>query len=173
METQTPKSKLRRAVVHWSFRVCLGVFLLLLTAFLFKDAIIKSIAERRLSAETGLVVRIGSMKVGLWSGSVDLKDLKVYSPPGFGNAPLLYVPETGCVFKLRAGKPRQLHFNELKFHLAELNAIRNKSGVLNLAVAQESILKALKKRKLQFDFGGIDRLELTLENVNYTDEQAP
>jgi hypothetical protein len=76
------------------------------------------------------------------------------------------------VFDTRQAKTNQLHFNELKLRLGEFNLIRNKDGLLNLeSVKQCILLNAFRDQNQKFTFGGIDRLEVGLEQVNYIDEQ--
>src|SRR6185369_4964778 len=76
---------------------------------------------------------------------------------------------------VQQAKTNQLHFHALKFHLAELTMIKNRKGLFNLEAVKQSILAhALRNgNKKKFSFGGIDRLELSLEHINYIDEQEP
>ena len=156
-----------------------GLLLLLLlgvVVWLLKDSILKSVTERRLKEEMGLTIKIGRFKTDLTGLSVKLKDLRVLNPLGFGSAAFVEIPEAFCVLQLRQAKTNQIHFKELKVHLAELNLIKNKQGLLNVESVKESIAQALARRKkslFNFGFGGIDRLELTLGKVNYTDQQQP
>jgi len=156
-----------------------GLLLLLVlgvVVWLLKDSILKSVTERRLKEEMGLTIKIGQFKTDLTALSVKLKDLRVLNPLGFGSAAFVEIPEAFCVLQLRQAKTNQIHFKELKVHLAELNLIKNKQGLLNVESVKESIAQALARRKkslFNFGFGGIDRLELTVGKVNYTDQQQP
>ena len=165
-----------KKVLRWLGGGLLLLLVLGIAAWFVKDSILKSFTERRLRQETGLIIEIGQFKTDLTGSSLRLKDLRVLNPLGFGSAAFVDIPEGFCVLELRRAKTNEVHFKELKIHLAELNLIKNKQGLLNLESVKESILQALAHRKrslFNFGFGGIDRLELTLDKVNYTDQQQP
>jgi hypothetical protein len=71
-----------------------------------------------------------------------------------------------------------LHFKELRFNLSEVNIVKNKEGKLNLDYMQEALEKAdvLGKTNslgMDYKFGGIDRMSVTVRSINYTDLQQP
>jgi len=160
-----------RRTLRWVIRGLLVVCALMVAAWLLKDSFFRTLAERRLREKTGLTINIGQLKVNFISASVALREITALNPPGFGDTMWLHVREASGAFDVQQAKTNRLHFNELKFHLAELTVIRKPNGLLNLEAVKESILA--RKRKLNFSFGGIDKLELSLERVNYIDEQQP
>ena len=166
-----------KRALRWTIRLLLVLLGIVILAWLLSDTLIRSFAERRLRRKTGLEVTIAQSTVGLISGTVALKDFKAFNPPGFGGAMLLNVSEASCVLDLQQFKIDRLHFHELKLHLAELNVIKSKTGVLNLDSVKESIrihaLQDRNKKKWIFRFAGIDRLELSVDRLNYIDEQTP
>jgi len=163
-----------KRVFRWLAGILIGLIVLLLVALLLKDAAIRSFAERRILSRTGLTVSIGSLKIGLMSATVAMTDFKAFNPPGFGNATLLDVPDAECILDTRQARTNRLHFNELKLRLGEFNLIKNKDGLLNLESVRATILRhAFRNPNFKFTFGGIDRLEVGLERVNYIDQQHP
>src|SRR5260221_1149430 len=173
MSSCEKRSKMKRAF-RWLAGLLLGMIVLLLVSLLVKDAVIKSIAERRILSRTGLAVSIGRLKVGLMSATLALTDFKAFNPPGFGNATLLDVPDAACVLDTQQARTNRLHFHELKLGLADFNLIKNKDGLLNLELVKDILLRhAFRDPNLNFTFGGIDRLEVALERVNYIDERHP
>ena len=166
-----------KRVLRWVVWFLISILLVLGAALLLKDTIIKSIAERRLGHKTGLEIRIGRVEVGLFSPTVALENFRVFNPPDFGGARLLDVSTGSCLLDWQQLKTNRLHFNDLRLHLAELNVIKRKDGALNLESVKEiiriNVLKDRNKKKWIFRFGGIDRLDLTVEKVNYIDEKQP
>jgi hypothetical protein len=89
------------------------------------------------------------------------------------------VPE--LVVDLDAAKAAdgKLHFRELKLNFSELNVVRNAAGRLNLDGVEKRIRERLHKRrkkhgeKFEFEFAGIERMELTMGRVSYTDLKHP
>ena len=155
----------------------LGLFLLVLAAgWFYKDSALKSFAERRLSQDTGLTIKIGQLQTGLISPRVGLKNFQIFNPAGFATPVFATAAEAFCRLDLWQARSNRLHFQELTFNLAELNLIKNKEGLLNIVPIKECFEKALKNwsnGKSSFVFGGIDKLELSLGKLNYSDQQHP
>jgi len=170
-------SKTMKRTLRWVLRGLLVLCALMLAAWLFKDSLFRTLTERRLREETGLTINIGQLKVNLISASVVLKEITSLNPPGFGDTKWLHVREASGALDVQQARTNRLHFNDLKFHLTELTVIRKPDGLFNLEAVKQSILAHAfrngSKRKLNFSFGGIDKLELSLERVRYIDEQQP
>jgi uncharacterized protein involved in outer membrane biogenesis len=170
-----------KRVLRWVAGVFICLLLLALALVLSRDRIFKSIAERRIRAETGLEAKIGYLKTGLGSATIALKDLRIYNPPEFGSSVLMDAPELYAELDAEQAASGKLRFKVLRFHLAEVNVVKDKQGRLNLEAIQTSLnthaptngaAKSTPKAK-RFEFAGIEKLHLTLGNVNYRDQQQP
>jgi hypothetical protein len=159
--------------LRWLLAVLGGFCLLLLVAWLSMDPLLRSMAERRAREQLGLRIEIGQLKTGLLSGSVALKELNIFNPPAFGAAMLARIPEFSCVLDLSQAMTNRLRLRDLKLRLRELNVIKDKDGRLNFDAIKTIIDEAMKHGSHSYAFGGIERLELTLEKVNYIDRQQP
>jgi hypothetical protein len=95
---------------------------------------------------------------------VTVKDLKVENPPSFGSGTLLRLPELHAVMDRTEAAAGKLHFKELRCNLAELNVVRDTNGRVNLSGLTWTSALA---------FAGIDKLDLTLGKVNFTDLGQP
>ncbi|HEY0455781.1 MAG TPA: hypothetical protein VGE41_05365, partial [Verrucomicrobiae bacterium] len=80
-------------VVKWVACACACVLLVVVLGLVFKDALIKTFAEHKIKAKTGMVAKIDSLEVGLTSGRVWLKNLRIYNTVEFGGSTFLEVPE--------------------------------------------------------------------------------
>src|SRR4051794_40224286 len=100
-------------VRRWLLGGVFVLFFLSVAGWLAKDSILRPIAERRLSDETGLKIRIGKLKLSFSPARLALKELKVFNPPGFTDTAFTSIPEVVCVLDLAQMKTNRLHFNQL------------------------------------------------------------
>jgi hypothetical protein len=145
-----------------------------LALWLGRDAIVKSIAQRRIRERTGFTAQIGELKTSLGSVKISAKHFKLFNPPEFGGPAVLDIPELYMELDARALADGRIHFHELRLHLAELNLIKGKTVTLNLKELGEAFLaKPRDGFKLRFYYGGIDRLSLTVGKLSYADLRQP
>jgi uncharacterized protein involved in outer membrane biogenesis len=164
---------------RWAIGVLAGVVVLLAALILLRDVLLKAVVERSLQEETGLRAVIDELTTTLGSGALRVSGLKLYNPPEFGGRLMASVPELVVDLDATQAADGKLHFHELKLHLAELNVVRNAAGRLNLDGVEKRIRERLHKRrkkrgeKFEFEFAGIERLQLTVGQVLYTDLKHP
>ena len=160
---------------RWAIRILLALLVLVIAAWLLKDTLLKSVAERSLRQATGLELTIGRLKASWLSGNFIMEDFKVFNPPPFDKTAFLHLPEISCAVDFQQMATNRIHFRQIKLHLAELNVTKNKDGLINLQSLKESLMTNAFKNwsRGDYKFGGIDALVLTLQKVNYRDEQQP
>jgi hypothetical protein len=164
---------------RWGIGVLAGVIVLFLALILFRDAVLKAVAEHSIEDETGLRAVIGELKTTLGSGAVRVRDLKLYNPPEFGGRLMADVPELVVDLDAAQAADGKLHFRELKLNLAELNVVRNAAGRFNLDGVEKRIRERLHQRrkkrgdKFRFEFAGIERLQLNMGQILYADMRYP
>jgi len=164
---------------RWGIGVLAGVIVLLLALILWRDVVLKAVAEHSIEDETGLRAVIGELKTTLGSGAVRVRDLKLYNPPEFGGRLMADVPELVVDLDAAQAADGKLHFRQLKLNLAELNVVRNAAGRFNLDGVEKRIRERLHQRrkkrgeKFRFEFAGIERLQLNLGQILYADMRYP
>jgi len=164
---------------RWTMGVLAGVLVLLLALILWRDALLKAVAEHSIEDETGLRAVIGELKTTLGSGAVRVRGLKLYNPPEFGGRLMADVPELVVDLDAAQAADGKLHFRQLKLDLAELNVVRNGAGRFNLDGVEKRIRERLHQRrkkrgeKFRFEFAGIERLQLNMGKVLYADMRYP
>jgi hypothetical protein len=174
------KKFLRRAIV---------LLLLLLAVvgalLLCKDAFLRKFAESRIQQKTGLVTHIGELKLPLGTATIAVRDFRLMNPPGFGTNALIEVPELFVQLDPDDAASGRLRFREIRFHLKELNVVRAFDKRLNLDVIGEQLEEHLDASLATnapaltnlaaagLTFGGIDKLQLTLGRLRYTDQAHP
>jgi hypothetical protein len=171
-----------KRLLKWGLRLGLLAVALIFLVLLCRDAVTRIVIERWIRSNTGLETRIGKYSSGLFSPDVSIKDLKVYNTPEFGGTPLLEVPEIHVELDREALAQHKLHVTLLRINLAELNIVRNEAGRTNIfsllnqapmALATTNGLKteSLIKELGDFQFDGIDILNLSLGRIQYLDLQ--
>jgi hypothetical protein len=172
-----PNESPMKKVLLWIIALCGLLLALLGTAILFKDSILKKVTESRIHSETGLTAAIGALDVALTSGTVTVTDFKLLNTAEFGGSVLLNIPEVHLALDSQQTANGKLHFTEVRFHLAEVHVVRGTNGQLNLEALQKRHRTKKPSRKKSakddFQFGGIDRLHLSLGKPRYTDLQNP
>lgn len=168
----------KKRFLRW-FGVLIGVVsALLLTAFLARDLVLKALAVRGIEEETGLRVEIGELSTEPASGALHVRDLKLFNPAEFGGQLMADVPELYIDLDPEKAGAGKLHFRKLKLILAELNVVKSAAGRLNLDGVEKRVRERLRQRrerreKTEFQFGGLDEMQLTVRKIFYTDLGPP
>ena len=170
-------------LLKWIFRLAFLAAVLLVALVLSKDAIIRTLAERRIRAETGMDVKIGKFSVGLLSPVVTIKDFKLYNPPAFGGIPFVTIPELHVEYDRLALAQRRLHITLLRFSLAELSVVKNEAGQTNIISLMSKVGgkppsggergSRGSARADKFEFAGVDVLNLSLGKLRFIDLKSP
>jgi len=159
----------------WAFRIIALAILAVVLLLVFKDTILRLVAEHQIRAETGMDVKIGRFSSGLFSPVVTIENLKLYNTPEFGGAEFLIIPELHVEFDADALTRQQLRIKLIRFNLAELDVVKNQAGQTNLV----TMLAKMPKGKIaphgihvggrKFEFESIDVLNLSLGRTRFID----
>jgi hypothetical protein len=161
-------------LLKWAFRLFLVLLVLLAVLALSFDTIVTSLAESRLSKQTGLEVRLDKLELRPWSGRARLERLVIHNPADFGGGPLVNVAEVAVEYDPALAKERKLHLSLLRFHLAELHVIVNQEGQSNLDGVRRTVEAVRRGQRVSrtnapMEFVGLDMLNLTLGKGTWTD----
>jgi uncharacterized protein involved in outer membrane biogenesis len=174
-DARTPRRRIRK-VLKWTIGV-LGALLVVCVALLiFKNTVLRKVAEYSVERETGLDASIGAFKLDLGSASVRVTDFRLHNPPGFGHGLLLHMPEMFLELDRQASTNGALRFRKARVHLSELNVVKNAQGQTNIVGLQEKLSRKSRKKKRESDdleFTGIGELRVSVGTVRYEDMQNP
>lgn len=162
----------------WFFRITFLLLVLVIGLVLAKDAILKAAVERQIRAQTGMDVKIRRFSLGLLSPVVSIEDFKLYNPPEFGGTAFMDIPELHVEYDRVALAERRLHVTLMRFNLAELNIVKNEAGQTNIVsmIHASEVRQSRSPRELRpedFEFAGIEVLNLSLGKVRFIDLQEP
>jgi len=165
----------------WIYRLIVIALLLLIGAFLLRDPLLQSLAEKRIRASTGLDARMDNLDVALLDQRATLRDLRIYNPAEFGGGVMLDISELHFELDAQALREQELHFNLIRLEVTELNLVINKDGRTNL----DAIREYRRQRRAEqppnsplddvidpsLKFTGIDNLNLSVGQ--FTKTQLP
>lgn len=161
-------------LLKWAFRLFLLLLVLLAVLALSFDSIVTSVAEGKLRKQTGLEVHLYKLELRPWSGRARVEKLVIYNPAEFGGGPLVNVAELHVEYDPALAKERKLHLSVLRFNLAELNIVVDKSGQSNLDGVRRTVEQIRRGQRVArtnapMEFAGLDMLNLTLGKGTWTD----
>ena len=121
------------------FRILVGVLVLVIAAVLCRNIIAQKTVEIGVKEVTGFPLQIGSVQVGLFSGQLDVHDLKLMNPPEFADSrfvdlPLFHVQyEFGSLLRLAP------HVKEIVVNINEVVIVKNAAGQSNANTIQDKL----------------------------------
>lgn len=146
----------------------------IMAAVIMKDAIIKSMITSSVGKATGLRLTMGSFKADLGKSVVDIKDLKLANPPGFGKTYMIDAPVVYIAYDLPAILKGKTHLKELRLDLKEFVLMRAASGQTNVDTLRSRMAAQSGKRPAPAKSGLlIDDLSLKIGRVAYKDLGMP
>ena len=104
----------------------------------------RNIAARRgveLAAKemTGFPLEIGSVNIGLFSGTLEVRDLKLMNPPQFHGGTFVILPLVRADYDAMSFLRRTPHIKELVVNVSEIDIVKNEKGDTNAAALQKSV----------------------------------
>jgi uncharacterized protein involved in outer membrane biogenesis len=172
-----------RWLFRWLFRLLILSIVLVVAAILLLDTIVREITERRIEQTTGLDVKIGRMRVGIFEPRMTIENFVLYNSAEFGGSPLLDVPELHVECDRSPLLHANYHFTLVRLNLARLNVVEDKNGRKNLEVLDKHLKKSgngpIESDVVQPNTAGkgrfrqIDTLNLSLGRATYINMKNP
>lgn len=171
-----------RRLFRWAFYAIVLLIVLIVAGILLMDTIARSIAENRIRRETGMDVKIGSLRIGLGSSSVTIENFKLYNTAEFGGSPFIDLPELHLEIDRDAFRANRLHFRLVRINLSQIHVVQNKDGLTNIQALRNKgktgSEPGAKKPPgptphSEVAFDRIDALNLTLGKAKFTSFKYP
>ncbi|MFH1645438.1 MAG: AsmA family protein [Candidatus Omnitrophota bacterium] len=123
------------------------VFLLVVVTglVLTKDMIVKGVVVKGVAMVTGLKLDVAKFKIGLMKSLVDIRELKLYNPPGFTDKVMFHIPEIFVDYDLGEALKGKVYLEDLRLNLKEFVVVKNADGQLNLNSLR--VVKTQKQKK--------------------------
>ena len=152
---------------------------LVVVAVFSLDPLAKFLVERRIHAETGMETEIGKLTVRLSSSSLYIENFILKNPPEFGGGTFLEMPELYIAYDREALRSGKLHLKVVRIDIAKIHIVENKDGGKNIDELPVKILTAKPrgtatgKNQPAIVLDGIDRMEVSVRNVTFTNLRDP
>lgn len=169
----------------WLFRLALILsalaIIIAVVVLLSYNSILRTVVQRNIRAQTGMDVEIGQFKLGLREPTLEIRNLKIFNPPGYSNTPFLNISEIYVEYDRAALAKKIIHITFIRFNLGELDIVKNQNGQTNI-FALGAKLPPKKtgtpaainfKRQTGCDFKGIDQLKFSFGKAKFIDLQNP
>lgn len=140
------------------------IIIIIVTLFILaitKDQIIKTIVATAIEKTVGAKTSIGSFSLSLLTHTVEIKDFKMYNPPGFAKGLLLDLVYVKVNLDVQAFFKKELHLRELTVKLRELVLVKNKEGELNV-----DALKVSKGKEQTAAAGKKEQMPMRIDILN-------
>lgn len=113
-------------------RVAIGLVLLLVLAlglvWIFQGSVVKAAIQRGGGWATGVETRVDDVSAGLLGGQLELEELTLANPPGFGAEPFFALRAAKADWDSRSLLGDEIHVRELALDGLALRIERNASG---------------------------------------------
>ena len=169
--TRSPKwefwRKLVKRIVRWP-AMLVGLLLLVALAlpFLINPNSFRPMLESRLSQAVGREVRLGDLKLAIFSGSVNANDLSIAEDPAYGKGPFLQAKSLGIGVELMPLIfSRELKVTSLRIDQPEVRLIQAPSGEWNFSSLAG---KPVPKASVPEPMPGGNKLDLSVRLVKIT-----
>lgn len=177
------KPWLRRLIAIASVGLALLMVVLVLLIWKF-DFFLGKLLVVALEQEIGAPVELGAFHIHLRENAVEIRDLKLYDPPGFREEPWLRIPEFYlAVSPTPSSSPLStngtVHWREVRLNLSELAMVVNSKGQTNVMElgrrTKEASIDAASVTNWEstLKFGGLDRLVLSVGKLEFIDLRNP
>jgi uncharacterized protein involved in outer membrane biogenesis len=168
-----------KKVLRWLVAGLALLVVLIATAIFFKNHLLKTLTCWNIKANTGLEATIGSFDLDFANSQLRIINFRIYNAPAFGGSVLVEIPEIFCAVDSSDAAKGKVRFKEIRFNLAEANLVQDTNGLNNI----DALKKAVEGKSKQstgsgshangFEFGGIDKLVVTLGKINFIDLRQP
>ncbi|HXI83281.1 MAG TPA: hypothetical protein VNL17_04225 [Verrucomicrobiae bacterium] len=105
--------------------------ILLVVLFLSRNVIARVSVEYGAKKVTGFPLEIGSVDVGLFSGKVDVRDLKLMNPPEFQEKMFVDMPQLYVDYRLGSMLSGAPHINDMLINIKQLVIVKTDKGDSN------------------------------------------
>ena len=168
----------KKRIIKWLLGLFLVGVMAVVACFLLRDTFARWAVQRAIENQTHLKTRIGSFHIG--AGSVTMKDLKLYNPPGYGDTLFLAISEIHFEFDREAAVSKnELHLTLVRFNLSELDIVKNEAGKTNLLElglalpTKDQLIKSKDtdeiRKRTGMKFTGIDLLKVSVGTARFID----
>ncbi len=165
-----------KKLLKWVFRLVLLALALVAVLILFRNPLLRILAEQQVRQETGMETILGRVRIDLRSPVVRLENVRLISPAEFGGRLFLDLPEVRIEYDSVAVLFRRIRLRRVDFRLDEVRVVRNAQGRTNLEVLREHLARGRLSARLSewnWQYDGTENVSFALGRLKYLDAREP
>lgn len=125
-----------KKILRWAVIVVVALAVVLVLA---RNVIARRSVEIGVAQVTGFPLEIGSVNVGLFSGKLDVQNLKLMNPPEFHGGTFVDLPLFKVEYKTLSMLTGSPHINELVVNVEQVVLVTNEKGEVNANALQAKL----------------------------------
>lgn len=165
-----------RKLFKWVTRLFLLALALAAILVLFRNPLLRIIAEQQIQKETGMQAILGQVRFDLKSPVVRLENIRLINPPEFGGRLFIDLPEVRLEYDSVALLFRRIRFHRIDFRLDEIRVVRDAHGRTNVDLFRQHLARSRLPSQLtewNWQFEGIEHVIFAVGRLNYRDAREP
>jgi uncharacterized protein involved in outer membrane biogenesis len=165
-----------KKIFKWFFRLVLIAMALVAVLILFRNPLLRIMAEQQVRQETGMETILGRVRIDLRSPVIRLENVRLISPPEFGGRLFLDLPEVRLEYDSVALLFRRIRIRRIAFRLDEMRIVRNAQGQTNLEIFRERLALGRAASSLahwNWEYDGTEYVTFAVGRLNYFDGRDP
>jgi len=185
-QQQQPVSPPPRKSSGWWWKIpaalALVLVILIVVVALSLDTLLRIIVRSRIEQVTGLPTKLAAFDLRFRPPGVSIQGFELRNSPEFGGEMMLSLPEVTVLVDREALRDQKLRLELARIHIGEVHMVVNQNGQTNFAALKTAVeaeqartgkssgADALKDKP---EFAGVDRFELSIGTLRYTDLRDP
>jgi uncharacterized protein involved in outer membrane biogenesis len=165
-----------KKLFKWAFRLVVLALALVAVVILFRNPLLRIMAEQRVRQETGMETILGQVRIDLRSPVVRLENVRLISPAEFGGRLFLDLPEVRLEYDTVALLFRRIRLRRVEFRLDEVRIVRTAQGRTNLDHLRERLAHGRLASQLadwHWKYDGTESVTFALGRISYHDAREP
>jgi uncharacterized protein involved in outer membrane biogenesis len=154
-------------LIKWVLIIVLVFVAVAVGLVLSRDRIAKTAMEQQIRSQTGMDVKIGSLKTSVLSPIATIQNLTLYNTADFGGTPFLHIKELHMEFDREALAHREMKFKLFKLNVAELSVVKNDLGHTNIVTMMANA--KIKPPTGAVEFKGIEVANFSVGKISFLD----
>lgn len=123
-------------------KLLIGLIILVVALFLCRNFIARKSVEVGVAKLTGFPLEIGSVNLGIFSGTLEVQNLKLMNPPEFKEKMFVDLPLLKIDYRTMSMLGGSPHIKELIVNVEQVVLVTNAKGEINAQVLQAKVTPA-------------------------------
>ena len=128
-------------------RIVIGLVVLLVALYLGRNFIARKAVEIGTEKVTGFPLEIGSVDLGILSGTLEVNNLKLMNPPAFHGGTFVDLPHFKVDYRTLSMLSGTPHLNEVDVNVEQVVLVKNEQGETNANALQAKVTPAEQPAK--------------------------